>query len=131
MLIILFDIDRNVHKNFVLEGQTVNSTYYCNNLLLLHENVRRLRPELWRQANWLLHHDIALSHTSFFTREFLMKTTQLSSPTHPIFLFPQLKIKPKGHHFDTAEVIEAESQVVLNILTEHDFQDGFKKRQKC
>jgi hypothetical protein len=27
-------------------------------------------------------------------------------------------------------VIEAESQAVLNSLTEHDFQDAFKKRQK-
>jgi hypothetical protein len=27
-------------------------------------------------------------------------------------------------------VTEAESQAVLNTLTEHDFQDAFKKRQK-
>jgi hypothetical protein len=27
-------------------------------------------------------------------------------------------------------VIEAESQVVMNTLTEHDFQDAFKKWQK-
>jgi hypothetical protein len=32
----------------------------------------------------------------------------------------------KGHHFDTIEVIEAESQDVLNTLTEHDFQDALK-----
>jgi hypothetical protein len=31
---------------------------------------------------------------------------------------------------ETIEVIEAELQAVLNILTEHDFQDGFKKWQK-
>jgi hypothetical protein len=31
---------------------------------------------------------------------------------------------------DTIEVIETESQVVLNALTEHDFQDAFKKWQK-
>jgi predicted helicase len=31
------------------------------------------------------------------------------------------------HHFDTIEVIEAESQAVLNTLTDHDFQDAFKK----
>jgi hypothetical protein len=37
-----------------------------------------------------------------------------------------LKIKLKGRHFDTTEVIEAESQAVLNTLTEHDFQDAFK-----
>jgi hypothetical protein len=42
-----------------------------------------------------------------------------------------LKIKLKGHHFDTTEVIEAEWQVVLNTLTEQNFQDAFKKWQKC
>jgi hypothetical protein len=41
-----------------------------------------------------------------------------------------LKIKLKGRHFDTIEVIEADSQAVLNTLTEHDFQDAFKKCQK-
>jgi hypothetical protein len=41
-----------------------------------------------------------------------------------------LKIKLKGRHFDTIEVTEAESWVVLNTLTEHGFQDGFKKWQK-
>jgi hypothetical protein len=45
-------------------------------------------------------------------------------------LFLQLKIRLKGHHFYTTVVIEAEPQVVLNTLTEHDFQDAFKKWQK-
>jgi hypothetical protein len=67
--------------------------------------VRRLRPELWRQKNWLLHQDNSPYHTSFFTREFL------------------------SHHFDAIKVIEAESLAVLITLTEHDFQDAFKKRQ--
>jgi hypothetical protein len=40
-------------------------------------------------------------------------------------LFPRLEIKLKGCHFDTIEVIEAESLAVLNIRTEHDFQDAF------
>jgi hypothetical protein len=48
------------------------------------------------------------------------------SPTHPIFLFPRFKRKLKGLHFDTVEVIEAESQAVLNTLTEHDFQDALE-----
>jgi hypothetical protein len=42
-----------------------------------------------------------------------------------------LKIELKIWHFDTSEVIEAESQAVLNILTEHYFQDAFKIWQKC
>jgi hypothetical protein len=45
-------------------------------------------------------------------------------------LFPRPKIKEKGRNFDAIEVIEAESQAVLNTLTEHDFQDDFRKRQK-
>jgi hypothetical protein len=40
-------------------------------------------------------------------------------------------MKLKGRHLHTTEMIKAESHVVLNILTEHDFQDAFKKLQKC
>jgi hypothetical protein len=38
-----------------------------------------------------------------------------------------LKIKLKCCHFDTTEVIEAELLAVLNILREHNIQDGFQK----
>jgi hypothetical protein len=49
-------------------------------------------------------------------------------PLPPYFpLFPLLKIKLKGSHFDTLEMKEAELQAVLNTLTEHDFQDAFTK----
>jgi hypothetical protein len=40
MFIIFFDIQRIVHKEFVLAGQTVNSEYYCDVLWQLNENVR-------------------------------------------------------------------------------------------
>jgi hypothetical protein len=33
----------------------------------------------------------------------------------------------KIYHFDTVEVIEAESRAMPNTNTEHDFQDAFKK----
>jgi hypothetical protein len=46
---------------------------------------------------------------------------------HPrYFSVSRLKIKLKGSHFDTIQVIEADLQVVLNILAEHDFQDAYK-----
>jgi predicted helicase len=35
-------------------------------------------------------------------------------------------MKLEGHHFDTIEVID-ETQVALNTLTEHDFQNAFKE----
>jgi hypothetical protein len=85
MLIIFFDIKGIVHKEFVLAGQSVNFAFYCNILWRLRENVRRLRPELWRQNNWLSHHANAPSHASFFTWELLTKNTT----THPsYFCFP-------------------------------------------
>jgi hypothetical protein len=52
-------------------------------------------------------------------------------PHPPYFsLFPRLKIKLKGHQLDAIEVIEAESQAVLNTLTEHDFQGWIYKMTK-
>jgi hypothetical protein len=61
----------------------------------------------------------------FLLGNFLTKITWLSSPIRPTHLtwppvtspFPQFKIKLKGRHFDTIEVIKAESQAVLNTLT--------------
>jgi hypothetical protein len=47
MLIIFFVIKGIVHKEFILAGQRVNSTYYCDVLRRLRENVRRLHPALW------------------------------------------------------------------------------------
>jgi hypothetical protein len=38
-----------------------------------------------------------------------------------------LEIKRKRRHFGAIEEIE----VVLNTLTEHDFQNAFKKCEKC
>jgi hypothetical protein len=78
-------------------------------------------------ATWLLHLDNALSHTPFFTREFLTKSNMTVVPTHPAFLFPRLTIKLEGRHFDTILVIETELQAALDILIEHNLQDAFKK----
>jgi hypothetical protein len=45
--------------------------------------------------------------------------------THLTFLFPRLKTKLKDRYLNTTELIQAESQAVLNILTEHDFENAF------
>jgi hypothetical protein len=86
-------------------------------------------PQILVAKNWLLHHDNAL-FTSFHQGTFDQKQHDHRSPLHPTFLFVQLKTKLKGHHFDATEVIKAESQAVLNTLTEHDFHDAFKKWQR-
>ena len=46
---------------------------------------------------------------------------------YDFFLFPKMKLKLKGHRFDTAEEIQAESQRVLDTVIEKGFQEAFQK----
>jgi hypothetical protein len=62
-----------VARSIVPKSQNVNSGFYCEVLRRLRENVRRLRPKLWREQTWLLHRDNAPSHTSVLTQQFLAK----------------------------------------------------------
>jgi hypothetical protein len=41
-----------------------------------------------------------------------------------------MKFKLRGRRFDTIEEIQAESQRVLDTLTEKDFQEAFQKNQE-
>jgi len=135
MIINFFDIKGIVHKE-VPTGQTVNSGFYCEVLRRLRENVRRHRPKLWREQNWLLHHDNAPSHTSVRSHQFLAKNKIAVIPYSPyslhltpcdFFLFPKLKLKLRGRRLNTIEEIQAESQRVRDTVTEKDFQEAFQK----
>jgi hypothetical protein len=68
--------------------------------------VGRLRPELWRQDKWLLHHDNAPSQTSFFSIE-LFIANDVTAFSHPTYfsLFSQLNTKLKDCHSYTTEVL--------------------------
>jgi hypothetical protein len=67
-----------------------------------------------------------VSHFLFYPGIFFAKNMTVVPHPSYFYVFPQLKIKQKGHHFDTTEVTEAESQAVLNTFIEHDFQDTFQ-----
>jgi hypothetical protein len=56
MLSIFFDIKEIVLKEFDLEGRTIlhaTVMFYSDCLKMCEDFV----PELWRQTNWLLHHE--------------------------------------------------------------------------
>jgi hypothetical protein len=62
---------------------------------------------------------------------FFTKNNKTVVPIHSIRLTSLLA---NFRHFDTIEVIEAEPQEMLQILTEHDFQDALKNgkgRERC
>jgi hypothetical protein len=101
-----FAIECVVHHEFICQGQTMNRWYYLEVLKCLRENVRRKRPQLWRNNNsWFLHHDNAPAHASLLIRDFLANTniTMLHQPPYSpdlaladFCLFPELKFTLKG-----------------------------------
>ena len=86
MLVVFFDSTGNMYYEYAPRGQTVNREYYKSVLERLHENVRKKRPALWRDRNWILHHDNAPAHHAFSIIEFLAK--------FQIPVLPQLPYSP-------------------------------------
>jgi hypothetical protein len=46
-------------------------------------------------------------------------------------LFPKLKMKPKGQHFETVSDIQRELQAVLDSIKENDFNGAFEVWKTC
>jgi transposase len=95
---------------------------------------------MWKNGDWLLHHDNAPAHTSLIVREFLTKNNMTAVP-HPAYLsdmvhcdfcvFPKMKLRLKGRRFISIEEIQADSQQALNTLMPADFNECFQKWQNC
>jgi histone-lysine N-methyltransferase SETMAR len=133
-ILIFFRREGIVRRELVPPNTTVNSDFYCDILKRLRGNVRRKRPELWRNHNWFLHHDNAPAHTSLKTTEFV--TNNMVFVPHPpcspdlapcdFALFPKFKMKLKGRHFETVSDIQRELQAVLDSIKENDFHGVFE-----
>jgi hypothetical protein len=126
-----------VHHEFLRQGQTVNRLHYLEALKRLRENVRRKRPQLWRNS-WFLHHDSEPAHASLLIRDFLANTNTIGLPWLPcspdlapadFFLFPKLKHTLKGR-FRTVQEITENSQTELRAVPKKAYQDCFQKRQR-
>lgn len=144
LLTVFFDIRGVVHHEFLPRGETVNREYYNGVLRRLRENVRRKRPELWRENSWFLHHDNAPAHASLQIREFCAKNAMSVLPHPPyspdlapcdFFLFPQLKCTLKGRRFQTIPEIQENTLKELRSFKPEEFQQCFsnlrKRWQKC
>ena len=73
MMIVFFDIRGVIYIHWVPEGQTVNEVYYKNVLTTLRECVRRRRPDMWKNASLILHHDNAPAHNALSLKRYLAK----------------------------------------------------------
>jgi len=84
MLIVFFDIQVIVHKDFVPPGQTVNGKFYCEVVKRLMVGIRRTRTDKLKKSNWFLQHDNAPAFTSFVVDNSWLPKTLQRFPT-PLF----------------------------------------------
>jgi hypothetical protein len=125
ILVIFFDFQGIVHKEFIPEGKTVNADFYTGVMDHL-KRIRRVCPAAFCSQDFFLLHDNVPAHKARSVYQFLTQnmlqpfitpcTPDLSTPDY--ILFRKLKMKLKGLYFaDVAEIQEA-------------ITDEFKKVQK-
>ena len=71
MLVIFFDWQGIIHKEFVPEGETINAVYYIGVMERLLNRIQRVRLGMCESGDWFLLHDNALSHNVTFVKQFL------------------------------------------------------------
>jgi len=135
MLICCLEIEGIVQKEFVPPGQAANGKLCCEVLRRLRENIRRKRPDRWRNNSWALHHYNARARASLVVRQFLASTntTVILHPPYSLdltpcnFFFPnpEDEIEAQRATFDSIEEIQTESQDVMT-LTRNDYQQCFR-----
>ena len=100
VLVIFFDWQGVIHKEFVPEGETVNAVYYKRVMERLLNRIRRVRPGMFESGDWFLLHDNVPSHNATIVKQFLTqrKVTVLDHPPYSPdlapadqFLFPKVQ----------------------------------------
>jgi len=133
MLVIFFDWQR-IHKEFVLEGETINAVYYKGVMERLLNRIQRVRPGMCESGDWFLLH--TPFHNATIIKQFLAqrKVTVLDHPPYSsdlapadYFLFPKVKSHLKGHLFDLISDIQKAMTSTLNTTAKDNFYKGIQK----
>ncbi|XKL62242.1 hypothetical protein PGB90_002075 [Kerria lacca] len=123
MLILFFDSEGLIHKEFVPAGQTVNAALDVTVLDRLLKRIGRVRPQRFANRDFVLLHDNAPAYTEVLEQQFVTckSVPVLSHPPYSpdlspsdYFLFPKLKLELKESRFDTIEDIHAAVTAKLN-----------------
>ena len=139
MLIVFFDAEGAIHREFVPEGQKVNAEFYVGVLERLLKRIRRFRTAKFQSIEWFLFHDNAPSHNAALVKKFLANrnVAVLHHPPYSpdlapadYFLFPKFKFPLKGRHFQTVEEIQCAVTRELNNISKTAFLEGMQKLKK-
>jgi hypothetical protein len=117
MLMIFFNSQGVVHKEFVPEGMTVSAEFYKGVMGRLLKHIQRVCPAVFCSQDFFLFLRLCTRSQSCKCLPVFVPnnvTTFYQPPYSPAlsppdyFLFPKLKMKLKGLHFaDVAEIQEA------------------------
>ena len=106
--LLFFDAEGVIHREFVPEGQKVNTEFYVGVLDQLLKRIRWVKTAKFQSNEWFLLHDNAPSHNAAIVKKFLANrnVAVLHLPPYSpdlapadYFLFPKLKFSLKGRHF--------------------------------
>lgn len=117
MLTLFFDSTGVIHQEFVKQGTTINTDLWIPILRKFRESMRKKRPVLWRDQNWILLMDNAPAHCSNMAADYY-HTVNMDLLSHPpyspdlapcdFWIFPELKKTLKGRRFLSLEDLKIE-----------------------
>ena len=136
MLVIFFDWQGVIHKEFVPDGENISAVYYKGVTERPLNRILRVRPGVCESGDWFLLHDNAPSHNATIVQQFLTqrKVTVLDHPPYsPVlapavyFLFPKVNSHLKGRLFDSISHIQKAVISTLNTIAKNEFYKCIQK----
>ena len=138
MFCVFFSVDGVVASKVVPKGATVNGSFYVGEVLpKVFENFTKKR-ERRTMRNVMLHHDNATSHKTKAVTNYLEEKRIVLLPHPPyspdlapcdFFLFPEIKKKLAGRHFDRIENLARAVKAITDNIETHEYEKCFKDWQ--
>ena len=136
LMIPFFDSTGMIYMHWVPTGQTVNKEYYVEVLREFRERFCWKRPVLFKSGQWHFYQDNAPVYNSILVTDYLIKMGIKIVPQPPyspdlppcdFWLFPKLKEKLRGCHYETIEEMKEVVTKVIDALTQENFHGAFQK----
>ena len=119
-----------IYMHWIPTGQTVNKEYYVEVLREFRKRFLGKWPTLFKSAQWHFQQDNAPVHNSILVTDYLTKIGIKTVPHRPysqdvalcdFCLFPKLKEKLRGCHYETIEEMKKAMTKVIDTLPQKDF----------
>ncbi len=122
MLTLFCDAKGVILMDWLEPKEKIDSARYLKTLSKLKECLRQKRPELWKERQFIVHHDNTSPHTSFETMGQINKW-QMEILPHPpnspdlapcdYGFFPKLKADLRGKRFNTVKELQKAVRKIL------------------